>query len=269
MVIWQVDFCRLPQAAAWELLACTAATGEVVAREQCSQSEAGAAWLAERLATAITAAATPPDRLAAFRPQTFGLLAAAAEQLGLEIMATRRLRALKARLQTRSAELGADLLAIERLPPRPIPEALQGERWRFGAVSAGDLELAFGDRPIPIRDLPPDLLPLQLGLTSDTLVPGVAIDGGRQALALARWIQASGPVAVEALPGETPTAGGTILEAGLSDRWILATFDDPEMARAAQTFRQRQAEARGLHFLLVRPDDSGMTDSGFWLLQPG
>jgi hypothetical protein len=58
-----------------------------------------------------------------------------------------------------------------------------------------------------------------------------------------------------------------MLEAGLVDRWVLTTFSDPEVNTAAQSFQQRQQAALGLHFLLVQPDDSGMTYSGFWLLR--
>jgi hypothetical protein len=66
------------------------------------------------------------------------------------------------------------------------------------------------------------------------------------------------------IPGDPD---GLILEAGLADRWVVATFSDPEVAAAAQAFRSRQQANRGLHFLLVQPDDSGMTYSGFWLLR--
>ncbi|NER29619.1 MAG: DUF1092 family protein, partial [Symploca sp. SIO1C4] len=60
---------------------------------------------------------------------------------------------------------------------------------------------------------------------------------------------------------------GLILDAGLVDRWVVATFDDREVAAAALVYQQRQQLSKGLHFLLVQPDDSGMTYSGFWLLQ--
>ncbi|NES98783.1 MAG: DUF1092 family protein, partial [Desertifilum sp. SIO1I2] len=53
----------------------------------------------------------------------------------------------------------------------------------------------------------------------------------------------------------------------LVDRWVLETFSDRQVAAAAQTFLQRQKASLGLHFLLVQPDDSGMTYTGFWLLQ--
>nr|WP_317106120.1 Tab2 family RNA-binding protein [Chroococcidiopsis sp. SAG 2025] len=35
----------------------------------------------------------------------------------------------------------------------------------------------------------------------------------------------------------------------------------------AQIYAQRQQQSQGLHFLLVQPDDSGMTYTGFWLLR--
>jgi RNA-binding protein Tab2/Atab2 len=60
---------------------------------------------------------------------------------------------------------------------------------------------------------------------------------------------------------------GLVLEAGLVDRWIVATFEDAEVTTAARLYQQRQQLSHGLHFLLVQPDDSGMTYSGFWLLQ--
>ena len=81
---------------------------------------------------------------------------------------------------------------------------------------------------------------------------------------LARWVEQSRPYALQSIPGEPD---GLILEAGVSDRWILTTFDDADVVVAAQTFRQRQQAAKGLHFLLVQPDNSGMTYSGFWLLK--
>ncbi|MGB3692248.1 MAG: Tab2 family RNA-binding protein, partial [Spirulinaceae cyanobacterium] len=61
-------------------------------------------------------------------------------------------------------------------------------------------------------------------------------------------------------------SGGLILAGGLVDRWIVATFEDEEVARAAKAYEERKQASQGLHFLLIQPDDSGMTTSGFWLL---
>ena len=81
---------------------------------------------------------------------------------------------------------------------------------------------------------------------------------------LARWLENVQPVALNYIAG---TPDGLILESGLVDRWVVATFEDKEVAAAAQTYEQRKQLSGGLHFLLVQPDESGMTYTGFWLLQ--
>jgi hypothetical protein len=81
---------------------------------------------------------------------------------------------------------------------------------------------------------------------------------------LAQWLHQVHPAWLKYIPGEPD---GLILEAGLVDRWILATFQDAEVAQAARTFEARKQASQGLHFMLVRPDDSGMTSTGLWLLQ--
>lgn len=151
-----------------------------------------------------------------------------------------------------------------RNPPQPIPENLLGERWRFASIPAGDLIDAFGDRSIPIKSIPELLTPIKLGLASTVAIPGVVIDAGRRSMPLARWLQSVEPVALDCIAG---APDGLILDAGATDRWILATFEDAEMRSAAQLYGQRKQTSNGLHFLLVQPDDSGMTYTGFWLLK--
>ncbi|MGL5034882.1 MAG: Tab2 family RNA-binding protein, partial [Microcystaceae cyanobacterium] len=81
------------------------------------------------------------------------------------------------------------------------------------------------------------------------------------------WLASENPVSLNYRATEIGRSGGLILEAGLVDRWILATFEDQEMAQAAIAFEQRKVDNQGLHFLLIQPDDSDMTTTGFWLLQ--
>jgi hypothetical protein len=150
-------------------------------------------------------------------------------------------------------------------PPVPLPEDLWGDRWRFASLPAAELEVAFTGRMIPILSMPAARLPLQLGLASSLPIPGVVIDGGRRSLQLAQWLAASEPRSLNYIAG---TPNGLILQSGLRDRWIVATFEDAEVATAAREYTQRQQACQGLHFLLVQPDDSGMTYSGFWLLKP-
>ena len=208
-----------------------------------------------------------------FRPQSLSLISAAAKQLGIFVEPTRHTSALKQWLQERlpfwrSQENytgeSYDPTALDKPPPTPLPENLWGEQWRFATLSAGDLEEAFKERPIPILEMPDFLLPLNLGIASTVAIPGVIIDGGRRSLQLARWLQEAQPVYLNYIAGDL---SGLILEAGLIDRWIVATFADPEVTAAAKAYEQRKQQSQGLHFLLVQPDDSGMTYSGFWLLR--
>jgi hypothetical protein len=273
---WQADFYRRPlQDEAgnplWELVVCRLEP-IAVSCAFCPQPLVSSGWIVEQLRE-LMATEKPPDRIQVFRPQAFGLIETACQILGMRCEPTRRTPELKQVLQERAkayAQLAGyttqpyEPVKLEQAPPVPLPEHLWGEQWRFAAIAASDLEQTFRHRPIPIASLPPDLLPLHLQLASTTIIPGVVIDGGRQSMQLARWLHQAQPYALQFIPG---APDGLVLEAGLSDRWVLATFENEEMRAAAQTYQTRQIASQGLHFLLVQPDDSGRTYSGFWLLQ--
>lgn len=274
MQIWQADFYRRPlQDEAgkplWELLICDAA-GSFQFSAVCRQSQANSNWLAAQFQQAQTQ--NLPDLIQVFRPQSLSLIEAAAKVLGVKVEATRRTGTLKLLLQQRAKEYlslpnytgeAYSPIALESPPPVPLPENLWGEGWRFASLPAGDIAEVFQGRPLPILSMPELLLPLNLGLASTVPVPGVVIDGGRQSMRLARWLQDAKPVALNYIAG---APDGLILEAGLASRWVVATFEDSEVKAAAEIYQQRLQLSQGLHFLLVQPDDSGMTYTGFWLL---
>ncbi|MBW4579181.1 MAG: Tab2/Atab2 family RNA-binding protein [Tildeniella nuda ZEHNDER 1965/U140] len=278
MTVWEIDFYRRPlQDEAgnplWELLICTP-TGDFQYQAFCSQAEASAGWLVAQLQMLVEKGHSLPDRIRIFRPQTFNLIEQVGKQLEIAVEPTRRTPTLKRWLEERARQYSTlasytrqpyQPLALDKLPPVPLSETLWGDRWRFAALPAADLVNAFSDRMIPILDLPDSLLPINLGLASTVPIPGVVIDGGRQAMRLALWLQQAQPVSLSHIPG---APDGLILEAGLVDRWILTTFEDAEVAAAGQAFERRKQLSQGLHFLLVQPDDSGVTYSGFWLLKP-
>ena len=275
MQIWQADFYRRPLRdeagkSVWELLICDSARSFEFSAF-CSQSEANSNWLAQQLQQQIQIH-KKPDRIQVFRPQSLSLIQAAGKVLGIEVEATRRTAALKLLLQQRAKEYlslpnytgeAYSPIALESPPPVPLPENLWGDGWRFASLPAGDIEEAFQGRPLPILSMPELLLPLNLGLASTVPVPGVAIDGGRQSMRLARWLQDAKPCALNYIAG---APDGLILEAGLADRFVVATFADDEVKEAAKIYEQRKQLSKGLHFLLVQPDDTGMTYTGFWLL---
>lgn len=274
MRIWQADFYRRPLRdetgkPLWELLICDSAqTFQFSAL--CRQSEANSNWLAAQFQQVPNQKL--PDTIQVFRPQSLSLIEAAGKVLGVKVEATRRTAALKTLLQQRAQEYSSlpnytneayRPIDLETPPPIPLPENLWGDTWRFASLPAGDILEAIQGRPIPILEMPELLLPLNLGLASTVPVPGVVIDGGRQSMRLARWIQEAKPFALNYIAG---APDGLILEAGLADRWVVATFEDSEVKVAAETYQKRKQSSKGLHFLLVQPDDSGMTYTGFWLL---
>jgi len=270
MSIWEVDIYRRPRQDAagnplWELVVCDAA-GELLLERLAPQSQVNAAWVQAELETLGEAVGLRPQAIHCFRPQSCNLLEVVCQQLKLPLVATRQTPALKALLKERWQPTNGDYdpIALDRPAPVPMPEKLWGDRWRFGALAAGDLEMAFRDRPVPVLQLPEEFLPLGLGLASTLLIPGVVIEGGRQAMKLAGWLESVQPSSLHFIPG---APDGLILEAGLVDRWVLATTEDSEVRSAGQTFEQRKRASLGVHFLLVQPDDSGMTFSGFWLLR--
>lgn len=276
MGVWQVDFFRRPLRDAngqilWELLICDT-TRSFTYNGLCSQSSVNIDWLVSQLQNAGNTTSFP-DIMQVFRPQSLSLITSAAQQLGIEVEATRRTPALKQWLQERALQYrlqdnytgeAYNPISLEKPPPMPLSEKLWGEQWRFAALPAGNIEEAFAERPIPILQMPDMLLPLNLGLSSTVAVPGIVIDGGRQSMQLARWLQNIQPVSLNYMPG---APDGLILEVGLVDRWVVATFEDQEVSAAAQVYEQRKQLSKGLHFLLVQPDNTGMTYTGCWLLQ--
>lgn len=277
MVVWQADLYRRPLQGdngepLWELLVCDR-NFDFSYGSTHPQSQISSGWVQTQLKQATDKAGYSPATIQVFRPQSLTLISTAGQALGLKVVPYRHTLTLKQWLQQRAKwyptlanYTGADYnpLAVDRPPPTPLPETLWGEQWRFAALGAGEFERTLPHEPIPICHLPPELMPRQVGLSSSTPLPGLVIDAGRQAMALALWLQTNQPAWLTYISGDPD---GLILEAGLVDRWILTTFSDPEVAVAGRQFEQRKAQSQGLHWLLVRPDDSGLTYTGLWLLQ--
>ncbi|MCL2923104.1 MAG: Tab2/Atab2 family RNA-binding protein [Trichodesmium sp. MAG_R04] len=273
--IWQVDYYRRPLQdkqgqQLWELLICTPTRSlEFIAI--CPQSEVKTNWLVAQLQK-VGQDQDFPDIIQVFRPQCLGLIETASQILGLKVEPTRRTIALKEWLlermqqyQDMEAYTGEfyEPLLLDVPPPLPLATNLWGDRWRFASLPASNIDDII-ERPVPVLEAPEFLLPLNLGLSSTLPIPGVVIDGGRQSMKLARWLETAQPYILKYIPG---SPDGLILETGLVDQWVVATFFDKEVSGAAQVYEHRKQQSQGLHFLLVQPDDSGMTYSGFWLLE--
>lgn len=279
MTIWQVDFYHLPSQQTqlprqWELVICpgdreaySKGNRLFVYTAQCDSRDANPQWLAQQLTIAAQKGQLP-TKIQVFRPQALSLLTLAAQQLNIPIEATRHTQTLKQELKQRASKYypNYEPLKIEQPPPQALPENIWGEEWTFASIEAGEISELFSDRPIPIKDLPTQFLPLNLGIASEIAIPGVVVYGGRKSLILARWLEQQQPVCLTYMPTEVGQSGGLILETGLVDRWIFNTFSDPEFASVAADYEQKKQVSKGLHFLLIQPDNSGMTYTGFWLL---
>ena len=272
MNIWQVDFYYHPldsgAARQWELIICDGTIESQTAAiytAQCDSSNANADWLERQIL--LAAPEKLPHKIQVFRPQTLGLISIAAETLGIEVEATRNTDALKQVLRAKYTVPGYDPIALEQAPPQALPEDLWGDEWQIANIAAGQIIDLFSDRPIPIKHIPPELHPLNLNLASDIFIPGIVVYGGRRSMQLARWVEAQTPAYITYIPTEVGKSGGLILASGLTDRWVFNTFESPQAAPIAQTYEERKQASKGLHFLLIQPDDSGITTTAFWLLK--
>ncbi|MDB9526129.1 Tab2/Atab2 family RNA-binding protein [Oscillatoria sp. CS-180] len=277
MTIWEADCYRRPlqddaQNPLWELLICDS-DFQFTYGAIAPQHEVNSPWLQQQLKTALQKSQQTPEEIRVFRPQSVSLVQAAAQSLDIAVKPMRHTPVLKQWLVQRaswyknqSTYSGEPYTPIEldRPAPTPIPENLWGEQWRFGSLSAQDFQENLIHEPIPVQAVPTEWLPLKAGLASTAPVPGVIIDAGRRAMLLCQWLQEQQPASLNYIPG---APDGVILEAGLVDRWVLTTFEDEQVKVAGQGFSDRQQQANGLHFLLVRPDDSGITFTGLWLLK--
>jgi hypothetical protein len=262
MIIWQVDIYQNPlqdknRGLEWQLLICDT-QGTII--HQGSSFQVSSDWLISQLQ--IASKNSSPSIIRVFRPQTLAMLTPVTKQLGISLQGTRRTYPLKRHLQQRQIKI-----KLEQSPPQSLPANLWGEQWRFATFAAAEMIEFFQERPLPIIGIETELLPLNLGLASTAAIPGLVIYGGKQSMRLARWVDAQNPVSIHYIAQEVGKSGGLVLESSLIDRWILATFEDSEVAEAAQRYETRKQESKELHFLVVQPDDSGMTYTGFWLLK--
>ncbi|MFN9631609.1 MAG: Tab2 family RNA-binding protein [Cyanobacteriota bacterium] len=287
---WEVDFYSRPVLEAdgrkrWDLLICATppvplGQGEGKGEGQgspfrfekrCAASSVNSQWLREALAEALEAAAGQdqprPRRVRCWRGSMRPMVQRAAEALGLVVVPSRRCYSLIDWLRERErvlypAEEGymAGPLAPAPQPQRPIaapwPEVARGDRWGWATLSAEALReapewsIGFGG-----------LLPVPEGLNPGTAVPGLRLFSRQRALALAGWLTGLEPVRLEVDEGQL------VLEAGLDDRWRLATLSPTEAAAAREAFARARQEAAGLQFLAVQTGEDDTHFEGFWMLR--
>lgn len=283
---WELDFYSRPILEAdgrkrWELLICSSADplqggcdlelGGFRWQQDCPADSVNSIWLRQAIETALAEAQLqgwqPPRRLRCWRGSMRTMVQRAAEGLGLELVPSRRCYQLVEWLQERQRSVYPNqpgYLAGPLAPPPqairpvpvPLPEALRGDSWDWATLTAGALAEA-AEWPIGFAGL----LPLSAALPPETPVPGIRLFSRSRALAIAGWLAGLEPVRLEI------DANQLILEAGLEDRWLLATLNPDEAAAASAAFATAREQAGGLQFIAVVTGPEAERLEGFWLLR--
>lgn len=273
MNVWQADLFRLSSSIdrdiLWILLVCNR-ENELVYQAESIQSEVNSQWIISQLERAIQG--NSPDKIKIFRPQIVGLFSIATKALNISLEITRRTPAIKEKVRQylldKSLEIPSNnYLGLDKPPPQNVPEKVWGENWSFVSILSEEISNFTQERPLLFCDLPESLTAINSRLNPTVKVPGIVIYGGKKSLTLGRWLSEKKPVALNYIATEIGKSGGLVLESDLVDRWILATFESEQVAQAAKAYEQAKQESQGLHFLILQPDDSGMTYTGFWLLR--
>ncbi|MFM7087112.1 MAG: Tab2/Atab2 family RNA-binding protein [Cyanobium sp.] len=286
---WELDFYSRPILDAdgrkrWELLICSspdprqtrqppAADGAPLFRWQrsCPADSVNSIWLRQAIEAALAEAGAQgwpaPRRLRCWRGSMRTMVQRAAEGLGLELVPSRRCYALVEWLQERQRNVYpeepgymAGPLAPAPQPIRavsvPLPEALRGDSWDWATLPAAALAEA-GDWEIGFAGL----LPLPDSLAPETPVPGIRLFSRSRSLAIAGWLTGLEPVRLEV------DSNQLILEAGLEERWLLATLATPEAEQARAAFASAREQCCGLQFIAVMDQRDAERLEGFWLLR--
>ena len=272
--IWELDYFSRPLLdengkKRWELLL---SNGDGSFRWQrfCSASSVNSVWLKEALGDAMAQAesdgAAAPRRLRCWRTSMRTMVQRAAEQLGLEMVPSRRCYSLVEWLMQREAEVYPTMegfmngpLAPPPVPLQPLaiplPEAVRGDSWGWANLPVASLVDA-GEWPMDFSGLVP--LP---DCDAKASVPGLRLFSSSRSLALAGWLSGLEPVRLEV------SGRQLVLEAGMEDRWLVSDLADDEAGSARQAFEQARQEAGGLQFLAVQSSPESSEFAGFWLLR--
>ena len=282
---WELDFYSRPILDSegkkrWELLICStpevggdgaAASDSFRWVRACPASSVNSIWLREALqaaqAEATAAGVAPPRRLRCWRASMRTMVQRAAEGLGLDLIPSRRTYALVSWLQQREREVYPQqegYLAGPLAPPPqavrpvpvPLPEAARGDSWAWASLPVSALAGANAwDSGFS------GLVPLPEDAAADAGVPGLRLFSSSRALAVAGWLAGLEPVRLEIVGTQL------VLEAGMDDRWLLATLPEAEAEAAAQAFATSRQQAAGLQFIAVQSRESDQRFEGFWLLR--
>lgn len=279
--IWEIDFYSRPivdenQKKIWEVLVCESFTDVRTEpnslfrfAKYCPSTQVNSVWLRTALEEAIKEAGVSPVKFRFFRRQMNNMIAKACEDLGIPAQPSRRTFALNQWLQQRMEEVYPQepgyqavtnpSVRMEVPAPQRLPDALIGQQWAFVSLEAAafaempEWDIGFGEA-FPLENT---------GVKPETKIPGIIILSPR-AVPLAGWMSGLELANIKFDSKQTPQL---LLETGVTESWILASFKDPKMIAEAKGFETAKQQANGVHFLAVQSNPEVEAFAGFWLLQ--
>ncbi len=274
-MIWEMDFNALPLRDAndkrvWELLVCDT-SGSFKQACYCNNQQVKSEWVAEQLQQYLDMVPHPPVAVRVFRSRMASILQRGCAAVGLPMRPSRRVYTLKQWMQQRAADVYPnesqftyqpnDVLTMDPDAPTPtvLPDKLRGERWALVNLRATEMT-GIDEWPADFKDVFPVAWD---EMDPELPIPGVIIVS-RRAAALAAWMGGIEPACVHTVSGNRPNL---VLEAGLSDSYILGNLTNPELQAEADHFETRKQGSTGIHFLAIQTDLNAQMFNGFWLLK--
>ncbi|MDX2254054.1 MAG: Tab2/Atab2 family RNA-binding protein [Pseudanabaenaceae cyanobacterium bins.39] len=277
--IWELDFYSRPlldsnNKKIWELLICDRDRNWEWVRE-CPANQVNSEWLAQQLTECIAQTGQTPIKIRFFRPSMTNIIMRGCTLAGITGQASRRVFTMSAWLAERMTEIypnreGFQAVDPNPLPlkvlaaqdPKPVPDALMGDRWILVSLQAQD----FADAKDWSMDFG-ELLDIS-SLEPTTIVPGIIILSAR-ATALAAWMSGVDPVF---MGFERNLTGGYQMQLAASADacWVLANLQptkDQLAIEQADAFEKAKQVSQGLHFLAIQTSAEEEHFAGFWMLK--
>ena len=277
---WEIDFYSRPVIEVdgkkrWELLITTTNNFKddktFKWEKTCPASTVNSIWLKESLEEAINEAKAQgwdtPSVIRCWRSSMKTMIKRAADQIGIELISSRRTYSLLEWLIDREMNLypkQKGYIGINLAPPSkpittqaiPLPEEVRGDSWSFASLSINTLREA-DEWEIKFSNL----IQIKKSINENIFIPGIRLFSEKRSLALAAWLGGLEPAKL--------LIEGTqiILEAGQADRWLVTDIEEKAKTAIKTNFLNTKKDADGLQFISVQKSSEQNSLDGFWLLR--
>ena len=237
----------------------------------CPASNVNSIWLKEALEEAINEAYDQgwerPAVLRCWRSSMKTMIKRAADQIGIELISSRRTYSLIEWLNDREKNIYPNqkgYTGVNLAPPSnpiqnqaiPLPEEVRGDSWSFASLSLNTLREA-DEWEIEFSNL----IPIRESLNENISIPGIRLFSSQRSLALSAWLGGLEPAKL--------LIEGTqiILEAGQADRWLVTDVEEKAKKAIENNFLNAKRDADGLQFISIQKSSEQNSLDGFWMLR--